>query len=191
MKTVHEMFNHPGLRKFFLRLRVPLALIAGIILARYMKQEWFWIGLAVSFVGACLQWWCFACLKKQKVLAFNGPYGFVRNPMYLGRYILLAGAFLMTGNLIALAIFTILYWFYMVNRVGREEVTLSGIFGKEYDDYIRDIPRFIPSFRHHPAGQAAYFSWATFQKNHGLVNAIGVIAAYTACWYYVFHVAAR
>jgi len=191
MKTVHELFNHPGLRKFLLQLRVPLALIAGAVLATYMKKEWFYQGLAVSFVGACLQWWCFACLRKQKVLAFNGPYGFVRNPMYLGRYILLAGAILMTGNLWLLAGFSVLYLFYMVNRVGREEVTLSGIFGAEYDTYCKEIPRFIPTHRHHPAGKAAYFSWETFQKNHGLLNAIGVIAAYAACWIYVFKYAAN
>ena len=187
MSNINDLFNHPGIRSFLLRLRVPLSLAAGVVLATFMKPEWFWTGLAVSFVGACLQWWCFACLRKQKVLAFNGPYGFVRNPMYLGRYILLAGAILMTGNLWLLLGFSLLYYFYMVNRVSREEKTLAGIFGREYDEYLKEIPRFIPTFKHHPNGKAAYFSWETFQKNHGLINAIGVLAAYTACWFYVFH----
>jgi protein-S-isoprenylcysteine O-methyltransferase Ste14 len=191
MNPIHSVFNNPTLRKFFLALRVPLSLLAVFGLVTLMRREWFYIGLAVSLFGACIQWWCFACLKKQKVLAFNGPYGFVRNPMYLGRYFLTAGAVLMTGLLWLLAVFTILYYFYMVNRVGREEKTLAGIFGADYDAYLRDIPRFFPRFRRNPNGRALYFSWETFQKNHGLVNAIGVFAAYAFCWFYVFRIAGQ
>lgn len=190
MKTIHNLFNHPGLRKFLLMLRVPLALAALVGLATLMKRDWFYPGLAVSFVGACLQWWCFACLKKQKVLAFNGPYGFVRNPMYLARYLLVAGAVVMTGNFWILGTLTVIYYFYMVNRVSREEKTLAGIFGADYDNYCRDIPRFLPSFRKHPNGKAAYFSWSTFQGNHGLTNAIAVLVAYGAVWWYLFRYAA-
>jgi len=189
MKTIHELFNNPALRKFFLVLRLPLSLLALMALVTIMQREWFYGGLALSFLGACLQWWCFACLKKQKVLAFNGPYGFVRNPMYLGRYLLLAGAVLMTGNLWLLAGFSLLYFFYMVNRVSREEKTLTGIFGADYEAYCREIPRFIPSWKHHPKGQAAYFSWSTFKGNHGPLNALAVVAAYAACWLYLFRVA--
>lgn len=186
MNAINAIFNNETLRRFFLTLRVPLALLALIGVLMLMKREWFLPGLIVSLLGAMLQWWCFACLRKQQTLAFNGPYGFVRNPMYLGRFLLIAGVILMTGNFWILAGFSLLYWFYMVNRVSREEKTLAGIFGEEYVEYCRQIPRFFPSFRHHPNGKAAYFSWSTFQQNHGLVNAIGVLLAYAAIWFWLF-----
>ena len=183
---IHAAFNNRPVRKILYKLRVPLALVAIWFIATHMQPGFFYYGLGVSFVGAFLQWWCFACLKKQKVLALNGPYAFVRNPMYIARYILLAGAILMTGNLWLLPAFTLLYYFYMVNRVGREEVKLTEIFGEEYTQYCREMPRFVPAAKAHPRGKALHWSWQTFRENHGFFNALGVFLAYAACWYLVF-----
>lgn len=186
LEAIHNLFNNPTLRRVLVKSRVPLALAACVGLALEMKQEWFYRGLAVGMLGAFLQWWCFACLKKQKILAMNGPYGFVRNPMYLARYLLVLGGFVMTGNPWLVGGMTILYVFYMVNRVGHEEKTLSGIFGPEYDAYCKVVPRFIPSLNNHPDGQGLYWSWELFRRNHGPVNAIGVLAAFAAFWWFLF-----
>lgn len=185
-EAIHRAFNNKTARKIFLKLRVPLALAVLVLLATQMKQEWFYRGLVVALLGAFLQCWCFACLKKQRVLALNGPYGFVRNPMYLARFLLLLGGLIMTGNGWLIAGFAVLYYFYMVNRVAREEDTLKGIFGEDYQVYCRDVPRFLPRFRKHPDGRALYWSWELFHRNHAGRNAAGVILVLAACWWYVF-----
>ena len=186
LQAIHQLFNHKGLRRFLLRLRLPLGLVVCCLLATQMKREWFYPGLAVGLLGALLQWWCFACLKKQKIIAMNGPYGFVRNPMYLARFLLVLGGFIMTGNPWLIGALTVLYWFYMVNRVGREEVTLSGIFGQDYQDYLKTVPRFLPSLKKHPQGTAAYWSWELFHRNNGERNALGVLLIFGAFWWYLF-----
>jgi hypothetical protein len=75
-----------------------LALAGLAILIRRSPDEWFWPGFGVSVFGAVMQWWCFSCIMTSKELAVNGPYSFVRNPMYLSRFFLVLGGVVMIGN---------------------------------------------------------------------------------------------
>jgi protein-S-isoprenylcysteine O-methyltransferase Ste14 len=73
-----------------------------------------------------------------------GPYRYVRNPMYLGGALLLAGfaLYLRSGAalifclpwLLLAHIFVLLY----------EEPTLRNKFGATYEDYCQTVPRWIP-----------------------------------------------
>ncbi len=78
-----------------------------------------------------------------------GFYRYVRNPMYLGFFAGWAGLWVVFGraNLAALtvaivavvgtALFVLLY----------EEPTLRRMFGAEYEEYCRNVPRWIPRRR--------------------------------------------
>jgi len=186
VEFVHQAFNDPRLRRALLKLRLPLGLAAAAWLVASIRREWFWPGLAVSALGAALQWWCFSCIRTQKELAVNGPYKAVRNPMYLARFILVFGCLLMTGSIRVLAVFTALYYFYMVNRVKREEAKLAGVFGAPYEEYRRRVHRFIPFRGTSPEGRYRFFSRASFLRNHGSGNALAVAAFYAVCWVVTF-----
>src|SRR5690554_8038712 len=97
LDQLNALFNHPGLRRFIVRTRQPLGILA-LLAALWLvptDSSWFWIGMAISLVGAAGQWWCFACIMTSQELAVNGPYRYVRNPMYLTRYVLILGLVLM------------------------------------------------------------------------------------------------
>jgi protein-S-isoprenylcysteine O-methyltransferase Ste14 len=175
---VHGLFNHPGLRRTLVRLRVPLFIALGLALIWYAKREWYAPALALSLFGEAIQLWCFASLQKNQVLAANGPYALVRNPMYLGRYLLLLGMLALLGNAWLLAAFTVVYYFYMVNRVRREEALLERTFGAAYESYRAQVPRFLPRLSPRAAGRIAFFDWETFVRNHGLRNLAQVAAFY-------------
>jgi protein-S-isoprenylcysteine O-methyltransferase Ste14 len=74
----------------------------------------------------------------------TGPYRWVRNPMYIGAFLLLAGYALCTSSGAALLIafgmlgaahlFTVLY----------EEPALRRRFGASYEEYRRTTPRWLP-----------------------------------------------
>jgi protein-S-isoprenylcysteine O-methyltransferase Ste14 len=183
---VHGLFNHPGLRRTLVRLRVPLFIALALALICYAKREWFAPALAVSLLGEAIQLWCFASLQKNQVLAANGPYAMVRNPMYLGRYLLLLGMLALLGNVWLLAAFTIVYYFYMVNRVRREEALLERTFGAAYESYRARVPRFLPRLAPHDEGRIAFFDWGTFVRNHGLRNLAQVTAFYVLAGSYLF-----
>ena len=96
---IHELFNNRTLRSLLLKTRIPLGCLASVLLISEIEREWFLPGVLVSLAGALLQLWCFGSLRTNKVLANQGPYSVVRNPMYLGRYILILGAIFFTGNI--------------------------------------------------------------------------------------------
>ena len=183
---VHQLFNAAGLRKFLRRTRVPLALAAAGWLAFNVKPEWFWPGVAVSAVGELFQLWCFATLHKEQTLATNGPYKVVRNPMYLARFLILFGCLMFLGNWAVLAICPVIYYFYMVNRVGREEVRLQQLLGEPYALYCREVSRFVPFAGISSHGRFWYFKLSYFQANHGLGNGLAQFAYYAICYVITF-----
>jgi protein-S-isoprenylcysteine O-methyltransferase Ste14 len=183
---IHRLFNHAGLRKFLIRIRVPLGLAGAVWLAFNVKREWFWPGLAVSAVGELFQLWCFAALHKEKTLATNGPYKVVRNPMYLARFLIVFGCLMFLGNWVVLAIVPVLYYFYMVNRVRREEARLQQLLGEPYAEYCRRVSRFVPFAGISSHGRFAFFNLTYFLKNHGPVNGLAQFAYYAICYVITF-----
>lgn len=183
---IHRLFNHRALRRSLVRLRVPLFIVVGALLAWHAEREWFAAALGISAVGEAIQLWCFASLQKNEVLAANGPYALVRNPMYLGRYFLLAGMLLVIGNPWLIAAFTVLYYLYMVNRVRREEALLATAFGAAYARYCAAVPRFVPRLTPHPEGRIGFFDWGTFVRNHGPRNLLEAVAFYALAYYFAF-----
>lgn len=191
VERIHAIFNHPGLRKFWCKIRYPfgaavLAALAWLFWKRWLRIEpvWFWIGFGVSMLGEFIQLWCFASLKKEKVLACRGPYVLVRNPMYLGRYFIVLGVFLLLGKpgLWAVVPYSLFYWFYMYNRVRREEAKLIGIFGADYEAYCRNVNRFLPSPRGGNFRNVFFWRWELLAGNHGWLNAVGLLAAYAVLY---------
>jgi protein-S-isoprenylcysteine O-methyltransferase Ste14 len=72
-----------------------------------------------------------------------GPYRFVRNPMYLGHLIFLAGVALTLGSWIAAAVLVAhMFWFH--RHVRTDEERLAALFGDSYRDYCRRVKRWIP-----------------------------------------------
>jgi protein-S-isoprenylcysteine O-methyltransferase Ste14 len=188
LSGIHAFFNHPGLRKFWCRVRFPVGAIALVLVAFLVRPEWFWTGFAVSMAGELIQLWCFASLKKEKILACRGPYVLVRNPMYLGRYLIVLGAILLLGRpgLMAVIPYTLFYWFYMVNRVRREEAKLIGIFGADYEAYCQNVNRFLPSTRGGNLRHVAYWNWELLTGNHGWINAAALLIAYAILYVVAF-----
>lgn len=114
-------------------------------------------GLIVCGLGAVLALSCvaaFALIGKgtpapfdpPRKLVIRGPYRWVRNPMYIGAAVALAGAALfyrsaalwafVAGFLIVTHLFVVLY----------EEPHLRRVFGQEYDSYCHAVHRWAPHF---------------------------------------------
>ena len=112
-------------------------------------------GLAVGAAGGMLALWCvatFAFVGKgtpapfdpPRRLVVRGPYRFVRNPMYIGAGLALAGAALYYQSS-PLAGYTAL--FLLVAHLfvlWYEEPTLRRTFGQEYEAYCRRVRRWLP-----------------------------------------------
>src|SRR5436190_3417542 len=113
------------------------------------------LGLVVVVLGAGLALWCiltFAFVGKgtpapfdpPRRLVVRGPYRMVRNPMYIGAALALAGAALFYGSwallwyCVGFALITHLF------VVAYEEPTLRATFGDAYDRYCQRVHRWWP-----------------------------------------------
>ena len=77
-------------------------------------------------------------------LIITGPYAYVRNPMITGVILILASEALMLDSL-AIGIWAVV--FLIINMLYfplSEEPGLRKRFGKEYEEYCKNVPRFIP-----------------------------------------------
>src|SRR5256884_9318039 len=112
-------------------------------------------GMIIADVGAAIALWCvltFAFIGKgtpapfdpPRKLVIRGPYRFVRNPMYIGAGMTLAGAALFYESL---SIFIYCGLFFLITHlfvVLYEEPTLRRTFGDEYEAYFRRVRRWWP-----------------------------------------------
>jgi protein-S-isoprenylcysteine O-methyltransferase Ste14 len=181
-ESINALFNNAALRKFLVRYRIVLgiALVGLLFWQLGWRAENFWPAFAVSMVGEFIQLWCFASLDKNATLAFRGPYSLVRNPMYLGRYFIILGLLLLldSGRLAVIIVYTVLYWFYMTNRVKREEALLKEVFGQSYADYCAEVRPFLPRPTPCSNGTLAFWDNRLFRNCHGSRN----LAATLVVW---------
>lgn len=76
-------------------------------------------------------------------LLVGGPYAWSRNPMYLGHLVSLAGLALATGSPVAVA-GLLWQWQRLAGRVAIDEERLERMFGDDYREYVRRVPRWVP-----------------------------------------------
>ena len=75
-------------------------------------------------------------------LLTKGPYHYTRNPQYVAEIFIYIGVILVTKSLMALIIGTIMIlWFFMAPLT--EEPWLVQQFGKQYEEYCKNVPRFV------------------------------------------------
>lgn len=77
-------------------------------------------------------------------LVTAGPYGHVRNPLYVGNILMYTGIGVMGGVwwLPVLGLVWFGFQYYMI--VEREQKFLRGAFGAEYQRFCENVPSFIP-----------------------------------------------
>ncbi len=87
-------------------------------------------------------------------LVTNGPYRYVRNPLYLGNFLLTLAATCLSELLWFIPIIVLLFLIQYVPIVLWEEQVLTARFGEEYAAYCRRVPRWIPRWSRWPSGEA-------------------------------------
>ena len=114
-----------------------------------------WLGGWLIVNGIGLMAWCVQLfyvegrgtplpLVPPKRFVANGPYRYVRNPMFLGVFLTLGGEALVCGSpLLGAYLLAVIGVAHLVVRVW-EEPRLAGRFGPAYRDYQRQVPRWIP-----------------------------------------------
>ncbi|WP_420237946.1 methyltransferase family protein [Telmatobacter bradus] len=140
-------------------------------------------GALAAAVGAWLRIWGAASLGYQTVhdeamqsdLVANGPYRYVRNPLYLGGwFMLLAVSLLMpvSGALLSVPLLTIFFF----RLIFGEEAFLQVKLGEPYRNYLRAVPRWFPRLR--GALPTAEHKTQWLSGAMGELNTVGIFIAF-------------
>ena len=136
---------------------IPWRLRGASPVATHGLQEWSAWAVIVTGITIYLHtaFWGFAAvgggtpapIAPTKVLVVRGLHRFVRNPMYIGVALVIAGqAWLFHSPHIVVylaCMLTVVHLFVLIY----EEPTLHKQFGEQYDCYRARVPRWIPKFR--------------------------------------------
>ncbi len=127
------------------KTRILMAWLFVLVLGALTHGYPTWPGMLVCLAGSGLRFWASGFLRKDQLLAVGGPYGFVRNPLYLGTYLMAVGSALAIENrqllLLVSVLFALVYHFIILD----EEQKLRQIFGDRYALYCQLVPRFRPA----------------------------------------------
>ncbi|HLD69361.1 MAG TPA: isoprenylcysteine carboxylmethyltransferase family protein [Candidatus Omnitrophota bacterium] len=80
-------------------------------------------------------------------LVTAGPYSLVRNPMYLGTFLVGLGFILVVWPWYLLPVFATFFFQRFNIQIRKEESHLHKIFGASYEAYIQKVPGFFPRLR--------------------------------------------
>ena len=144
-------------RQFFFKNRsyTPLPLAFAIIFFSKPSGSATIVGFLLVFVGEIIRLngvhHAGGATRTRKVgapaLCTSGPFGYVRNPLYLGNIIIYAGVVFMAGGPFMWELLGITVAFFFLQYgliISLEEEILAGKFGDEYRLYLTTVPRFIP-----------------------------------------------
>jgi protein-S-isoprenylcysteine O-methyltransferase Ste14 len=115
----------------------------------------FAVGAAATLGAAALRTWAAAYMRSDVVhdprvhdsrLVADGPYRYVRNPLYLGT-ILMAFGIAFAASRSGFVVLMLAITFFQYRLTLREERALAATQGEEYRRYLATVPRLIPSLQ--------------------------------------------
>ena len=159
------------------------------------------IGFAVIFVGELIRFWGVSIVGAETrttgavggtFLITNGPFSYVRNPLYVGNMLLYTGVGIMSMALFPWMLLVAVAWFYLQYYliVTREEEYLAATFTAEFEAYRRNVRRFVPRLTPYRSAQPAA---KTVDPSEGLsserrtLQAIALVTALVVAKYVYVH----
>jgi protein-S-isoprenylcysteine O-methyltransferase Ste14 len=120
-------------------------------------------------------------MKAGQVMA-DGPYRYVRNPLYLGSFLMVAAiSVLMPAS--GAAVTLVLMTFFLLRLILGEEAFLAPKLGTPYAAYLKAVPRLIPSLRPRVAASGQTPNWG--RAFLGEITPLGVLISFaTLSWQY-------
>ncbi len=141
------------------------------------------LGVTLVVAGVALRSWAAGILRKDAELTMTGPYGLVRNPLYVGSFMMMFGFCALiadpTNFLFILGPILIIY----IVKVRQEEKLLSERFSENWATYSTTVPRFFPGFRIPQVIAPWSFSqWARHREYQAVLASALALVAFKV-WY--------
>lgn len=178
---------------FFFKIRsfTPIPFILALLYFAEPVWHTVIVGVLFSTAGEFLRIWAVGyagastrarALGAARDLVTTGPYRYVRNPLYLGNFLLSFGVCLVANVYWLVPVLVIGYFFQYLPIIAVEEAYLLESCGPVYQAYRARVPRLIPQFRSYPEPSPHDFSWTRAIKSEkrtltAIICVIGLVFA--------------
>lgn len=155
---------------FFFKIRsfTPIPFILALIYFAKPMLLTTAVGLVFVILGEFLRIWTVGyaggstratTLGAARDLVTTGPYSYVKNPLYLGNFLLSIGVCIISNVIWLVPILIIGFLFQYLPIIAVEEAYLLESCGTVYQTYQEQVPRFIPQLRPYQSSSTHDFSW--------------------------------
>lgn len=140
--------------KAIARRRIRISqFVLGVLLAGYFLDLWTigteyrpWIIVAIMLIltGVGLRSWAAGIIRKNQIVAADGPYALTRHPLYLGSFLMTVGFLFLLGDILLAAVVLMVFILIYVPAIIREESRMLQNFPKQWPKYSTRVSLFFP-----------------------------------------------
>jgi hypothetical protein len=144
------------------------------------KELMFFPGVAFIFLGIGMRLWSSGHIKKNRALATDGPYTFVRHPIYVGNIMLGFGFALASSLWWGIPLLILILLTFYPHAIHREDENLHRRFKREWEQWRKETPALIPRISRYRNAQHGEWSFIQSLRQNGEP----IIALFLLFWVY-------
>ena len=144
------------------------------------RELLFFAGGALVLLGIAVRLWSSGHIKKNKALATDGPYSFVRHPLYVGNITLGFGFAIASSLWWGLPLFILLLLAFYPHAIRREDKKLHHVFKNDWERWRKETSALIPRITPYQNIQGGKWSFMQSLRQNGEP----IIALFLLFWFY-------
>jgi len=102
------------------------------------------VGTVAVLLGTAARLYASGYILKNQALATDGPYAFVRHPLYTGNILIITGFSVSSAQWWTAAVALAFFWFYYPTAIEYEDRKLRRLFGERWEDWAARVPALVP-----------------------------------------------
>lgn len=141
-------------------------------------------GFPLVILGIAIRLWASGHIKKDKTLAIDGPYAYVRHPLYVGNITLGVGFSIASSVWWGLPLLIVIMLIFYPPAIKREDKKLHRLFKEDWEEWREKTHALIPNFK-----LGGIFSLGKWSFRQSLFqNGEPIIALFLLFWFYVLSI---
>jgi protein-S-isoprenylcysteine O-methyltransferase Ste14 len=173
---IREMRYHE-----FSRQAIGIVLLAVFVIWASPRPEMFWVGAVIALLGILVRLYASGFVMKNKELATDGPYAFVRHPLYTGNILMLVGFCFANGQIWPWFVGAFFLWFWYPTAISYEDNKLERIFDDSWRAWSANTPALMP--RRVSGNQSSENHWSFMKSMRQNWEPVIVVYSLVCLWW--------
>jgi protein-S-isoprenylcysteine O-methyltransferase Ste14 len=181
-KEIEPLAERTAWQRIAKRIRVPMGFLVAAVFLWFARPSavTLFSSLLLVLPGLWLRAYAAGYVRKNAELTTTGPYGYTRNPLYLGSMGIAFGFGIAAGNWMLVVLLVVLFLaIYLPTIQGEEEYLAANFPG--FATYRKHVPRLLPRLTPAPRlGEGGAFSRQLYLHHREYNALMGAGAIYLA-----------